>query len=127
MRRSGISVKAGDTIPHVMCLVEDPNGSGTLLSEACMPEDVMNNKACLGKLHANVSIERTWANSHPSLLDLQYYLHKQILPPVNRLCGPIEGADMESLASSLGKQKQWPYEVSWTLFTNFKLRNFRLK
>jgi DNA polymerase elongation subunit (family B) len=35
--------------------------------------------------------------------DLKWYMHKQILPPVNRLCGPIKGTDLERLASCLGK------------------------
>jgi hypothetical protein len=44
MRRSGIAVKAGDTIPYVMCSLEDSAGS-----EPRMPEDVANMKAQLGK------------------------------------------------------------------------------
>ena len=34
--------------------------------------------------------------------DVQYYLHKQILPPVERLCAPISGTDITRLAECLG-------------------------
>ncbi|KAF2006808.1 hypothetical protein P154DRAFT_614940 [Amniculicola lignicola CBS 123094] len=34
--------------------------------------------------------------------DIEYYLHKQILPPVERLCAPIEGTNITMLAACLG-------------------------
>ncbi|KAI9686890.1 MAG: DNA-directed DNA polymerase alpha catalytic subunit pol1 [Bathelium mastoideum] len=34
--------------------------------------------------------------------DIDYYLHKQILPPVERLCAPISGTNITLLASCLG-------------------------
>ncbi|KAF2843119.1 hypothetical protein M501DRAFT_993968 [Patellaria atrata CBS 101060] len=34
--------------------------------------------------------------------DVDYYLHKQILPPVERLCAPISGTDVTRLAGCLG-------------------------
>jgi DNA polymerase alpha subunit A len=34
--------------------------------------------------------------------DIDYYLHKQILPPVERLCAPISGTDVTRLADCLG-------------------------
>ncbi|KAF2797422.1 DNA polymeras-like protein alpha catalytic subunit [Melanomma pulvis-pyrius CBS 109.77] len=34
--------------------------------------------------------------------DIDYYLHKQILPPVERLCAPISGTDITMLAACLG-------------------------
>jgi DNA polymerase alpha subunit A len=34
--------------------------------------------------------------------DIDYYLHKQILPPVERLCAPISGTDVTQLADCLG-------------------------
>ncbi|KAF2871921.1 DNA polymerase alpha catalytic subunit A [Massariosphaeria phaeospora] len=34
--------------------------------------------------------------------DIDYYLHKQILPPVERLCAPISGTNITMLASCLG-------------------------
>jgi DNA polymerase alpha subunit A len=37
-----------------------------------------------------------------SLPDIDYYLHKQILPPVERLCAPISGTNITQLADCLG-------------------------
>lgn len=34
--------------------------------------------------------------------DVDYYLHKQILPPVERLCAPIDGTNVTRLAECLG-------------------------
>ncbi|KAF2084839.1 hypothetical protein K490DRAFT_48247 [Saccharata proteae CBS 121410] len=34
--------------------------------------------------------------------DIDYYLHKQILPPVERLCAPIAGTNLTRLAECLG-------------------------
>jgi DNA polymerase alpha subunit A len=34
--------------------------------------------------------------------DIDYYLHKQILPPVERLCAPISGTNITMLAACLG-------------------------
>ena len=34
--------------------------------------------------------------------DIDYYLHKQILPPVERLCAPISGTNVTQLADCLG-------------------------
>ncbi|PSN66770.1 DNA polymeras-like protein alpha catalytic subunit [Corynespora cassiicola Philippines] len=34
--------------------------------------------------------------------DIEYYLHKQILPPVERLCAPISGTNITLLAACLG-------------------------
>jgi DNA polymerase alpha subunit A len=34
--------------------------------------------------------------------DIDYYLHKQILPPVERLCAPINGTNVSLLAECLG-------------------------
>ncbi|KAE9979169.1 hypothetical protein BLS_010101 [Venturia inaequalis] len=34
--------------------------------------------------------------------DIDYYLHKQILPPVERLCAPISGTNITQLADCLG-------------------------
>lgn len=36
------------------------------------------------------------------VLDLEHYLANQILPPIERLCAPIEGTDRSRLAECLG-------------------------
>lgn len=49
MRRSGIAVKAGDTIPYIYCI--KPNTHGEAVErEPRMPDDVYCNRAVIGKL-----------------------------------------------------------------------------
>ncbi|KAK3109259.1 DNA-directed DNA polymerase alpha catalytic subunit pol1, partial [Teratosphaeriaceae sp. CCFEE 6253] len=58
------------------------------------------------------SAEKAASNAHPLdevlakdsglIPDVDYYLHKQILPPVERLCAPISGTDVALLAECLG-------------------------
>jgi DNA polymerase elongation subunit (family B) len=36
------------------------------------------------------------------VLDFEYYLVNQVLPPIERLCDPIEGTDRSRLAECLG-------------------------
>eukprot|EP00948_MAST-09A_sp_MAST-9A-sp1_P002887 g2887.t1 len=43
-----------------------------------------------------------------SILDVEWYLTNQILPPISRLCSPIEGLDSARLASSLGLKYNVP-------------------
>ena len=49
-------------------------------------------------------------------LDYDYYLSNQILPPIERLCEPIEGTDRSRLAECLG--------MFLTLYKNLKLESF---
>ena len=35
-------------------------------------------------------------------VDFEYYISQQILPPIERLCDPIEGTDRSRLAECLG-------------------------
>lgn len=46
--------------------------------------------------------------------DIDYYLHKQILPPVERLCAPISGTNVTMLADCLGLDTS-KYRVSTTI------------
>jgi len=55
-------------------------------------------------------------------LDNDYYLSQQILPPVERLCEPIEGIDRARLAECLGQfghehtlfMPGWRFWKAWT-------------
>lgn len=72
-------------------------------------KDVMSYIIC-GE--ASGSAEKAAGNAHPvdEVLraenelkpDMDYYLHKQILPPVERLCAPIDGTNVTLLAECLG-------------------------
>ncbi|KAI8644466.1 hypothetical protein BD408DRAFT_340513 [Parasitella parasitica] len=77
MRRSGIAVKAGDTIPYIYCKKTASDGDGR---EPRMPDDVHGGKA---------------------VIDKEWYLLRQVLPSVDRICMPLEGTDRDKLAKCL--------------------------
>lgn len=81
MRRQGVNIKCGDVVPYVICT--RTNDVGMLFNEPCIPESCSTNEN----------------------LDIEWYLSKQILPPVNRLCAPIEGIDLNSLLICVGLSK----------------------
>nr|POE94229.1 dna polymerase alpha catalytic subunit [Quercus suber] len=78
----GKHVKAKDVMSFVIC----GNSSGSAenaAKNARSMDEVMAKDSDLGP-------------------DIDYYLHKQILPPVERLCAPINGTDVSLLAECLG-------------------------
>lgn len=72
-------------------------------------KDVMSFVICG---NSSGSAEQAAKNAHPLaevmakdselVPDVDYYLHKQILPPVERLCAPISGTNVSLLAECLG-------------------------
>lgn len=81
-------------------------------------KDVMNFVICGS---SGGSAENAAKNAHPLdevlakdsglVPDGEYYLHKQILPPVERLCAPISGTNVTLLAECLGLDTS-KYKVS---------------
>src|SRR6201995_6078273 len=49
--------------------------------------------------------------------DIEYYLHKQIFPPIERLCAPIPGTDSVRLAECLGLDVR-KYQINTSAGTN---------
>ncbi|KAK0471778.1 DNA polymerase alpha catalytic subunit [Armillaria novae-zelandiae] len=81
--RSG-SARAGDVIPYIFCLAEREESAKTGQADrARHPNE-------LRKAGSDLKI------------DYQYYLSQQILPPIERLCDPIEGTDRTHLVECLG-------------------------
>ncbi|KAK0266864.1 DNA-directed DNA polymerase alpha catalytic subunit pol1 [Friedmanniomyces endolithicus] len=78
----GKPVKAKDVMAFVIC----GSSSGSA-------EKAANNA------HA---IDEVLAKDSGLVPDIDYYLHKQILPPVERLCAPISGTNVAMLAECLG-------------------------
>lgn len=81
MKHRGLSARAGDTIPYVICQ-EGSSGGSSLSERAFHPDEVRTNPA--------LAIDGAW------------YLAQQILPPVSRLCECVEGTDSARLAMCLG-------------------------
>lgn len=62
MRAAGISVRAGDTIPYVICQVDHiPNGSKTGFAEkAFHPDDIVHGKKSLGNDETHTEARMTF-------------------------------------------------------------------
>ena len=77
-------IKPGDYIKYVICKDGDGGSSGSgIAARAFHPDEVVASK---GKL----------------VIDEKYYLENQILPPIMRLCDPIESIEASRVAVSLG-------------------------
>lgn len=78
----GKHIKAKDVMSYIIC--NSSSGSAEQAAKNAFPVD---------------EVLRTESELKP---DIDYYLHKQILPPVERLCAPIEGTNVTLLAECLG-------------------------
>ncbi|KAF2644604.1 DNA polymeras-like protein alpha catalytic subunit [Massarina eburnea CBS 473.64] len=78
----GKNVKAKDVMSFI--ITGENNGSAESAAKNAYPVDEV--------LKANSELKP----------DVDYYLHKQILPPVERLCAPISGTNITMLAACLG-------------------------
>ncbi|ORX91154.1 hypothetical protein K493DRAFT_409457 [Basidiobolus meristosporus CBS 931.73] len=85
MKSKGISIRAGDTVPFVICRASDDNQStkSSYAERAYHPDDVTR-------------------QGSPLTIDIEWYLNQQVHPPVARLCDPIEGTDAAHIAHCLG-------------------------
>ncbi|KAL5492315.1 POL1 [Sanghuangporus weigelae] len=84
MKSKGQSARAGDVIPYIFCLSDsgESNKSGQA-DKAHHPDELRRSNGVFQ-------------------IDFEYYLSQQILPPIERLCEPIEGTDRARLAECLG-------------------------
>lgn len=78
----GKSVKAKDVMSFVICGTN--SGSAEQAAKNAHP------------------LDEVLAKDSELVPDVDYYLHKQILPPVERLCAPISGTNVALLAECLG-------------------------
>ncbi|TDL23727.1 DNA polymerase alpha catalytic subunit [Rickenella mellea] len=85
MKSKGHTPRGGDVIPYIFCLGEDGQAS-TKTAQA-------------DKAHHPDEIRKADSTLQ---IDFEYYLSQQILPPIERLCDPIEGTDRARLAECLG-------------------------
>ncbi|KAJ7460715.1 DNA polymerase family B-domain-containing protein [Mycena latifolia] len=84
MKLRGGDARLGDVIPYVFCLSEGEETAKTAQADrAKHPEEFKRAGAELK-------------------LDFEHYLGHQVLPPIERLCEPIEGTDRARLAECLG-------------------------
>ncbi|EKM50078.1 uncharacterized protein PHACADRAFT_213841 [Phanerochaete carnosa HHB-10118-sp] len=84
MKAKGSAARSGDVIPYIFCLGEGGESSKSAQAERAKHPD---------------EIKRAGSDLR---IDYEYYLSQQILPPIERLCEPIEGTDRARLAECLG-------------------------
>ncbi|EPT01010.1 hypothetical protein FOMPIDRAFT_1030188 [Fomitopsis schrenkii] len=84
MKARGGTGRAGDVIPYVFCLGDNGESAKSAQADKAKHPDEVRRAASELKI------------------DYEYYLSQQILPPVERLCEPIEGTDRARLAECLG-------------------------
>ncbi|VDC06072.1 unnamed protein product [Peniophora sp. CBMAI 1063] len=84
MKARGASARAGDVIPYIFCVDEGGESSGKTAQadRARHPDEIRK--------------------ATDTKIDFEYYLAHQVLPPIERLCDPIEGTDRARLAECLG-------------------------
>ncbi|KEP54793.1 DNA polymerase II [Rhizoctonia solani 123E] len=84
MKERGGHARIGDVIPYIFCLGGDGTSVKTGQADRAYHPDELR------KTDSELKI------------DFEYYIAQQILPPVERLCDPIEGTDRARLAECLG-------------------------
>lgn len=80
LRAMGRHVQVGDTIQYIICESNDP--SKQLIADRAFHPDQVRKDGLTP--------------------DYEWYLANQVLPPLSRLCEPIEGTDSAMLAMCLG-------------------------
>ncbi|TFK51987.1 hypothetical protein OE88DRAFT_1658731 [Heliocybe sulcata] len=84
MKTRGASARSGDVIPYVFCLGADGETAKTGQADRARHPDEVRKAGSDCKI------------------DYEFYLSQQVLPPIERLCEPIEGTDRSRLAECLG-------------------------
>jgi len=102
MKAKGGSARSGDVIPYIFCLAEGEETAKTAQADRAKHPDEVR------RADAGFQIGRAMfvaARFHLTdiALDFEYYLANQVLPPIERLCEPIEGTDRPRLAECLGR------------------------
>ncbi|KAG4305731.1 hypothetical protein PORY_000641 [Pneumocystis oryctolagi] len=100
-KAKGGIVRVNDVIGYI--ITGDENDNRHVAERACLPQEVIKSP--------NIKI------------DYNYYLANQILPPVERLCGPIEGTDRTRLAECLGLDIR-KYQINETNHTEYKISTY---
>jgi DNA polymerase alpha subunit A len=100
LKAKGGSARAGDVIPYIFCLAEGEETSKTAQADrARHPDEV---RRANSGLQIGTETFRACFHLTDVTLDFEHYLANQILPPIERLCEPIEGTDRSRLAECLG-------------------------
>ncbi|KIJ65181.1 hypothetical protein HYDPIDRAFT_27902 [Hydnomerulius pinastri MD-312] len=85
MKAKGGSARVGDVIPYIFCVAPGEESAKSAQADRAKHPDEIK-KAAPKEL----------------TIDYEHYLAHQVLPPIERLCEPIEGTDRARLAECLG-------------------------
>jgi len=104
MKARGGVAKAGEVIPYVFCLGSDGKTSKSAQADHAFHPDEFRRKDSGLKIGTpNTGQPDKPASSHViAVVDFDFYLSQQVLPPIERLCEEIEGTDRARLAECLG-------------------------
>ncbi|KAJ2926264.1 hypothetical protein H1R20_g10824, partial [Candolleomyces eurysporus] len=84
MKAKGLTARTGTVVQYIFCLAQGEESTKTAQADrARHPEEIKRSE---GQLK----------------IDYEFYLANQILPPIERLCDPIEGTDRARIAECLG-------------------------
>ena len=95
-------VNIGDHIPYVICNEVEPVSADTPVKEE---EKDDKDKAKRGKVPAADRAhhpDEVLRSNGGLTVDVEWYLTQQILPPISRLCEPIDGTSPAQLSEQLG-------------------------
>ncbi|TFK39510.1 DNA polymerase alpha catalytic subunit [Crucibulum laeve] len=84
MKTRGGTAHSGDVIPYIFCLAEGEESAKSAQADRAKHPDELRRAGAELKI------------------DYEHYLSQQVLPPIERLCEPIEGTDRARLAECLG-------------------------
>jgi len=104
MKKMGLGIRTGDTIPYVICAGEEFKETKIIADRARHPNDISSSDTLkIGMI--SIKFEGFMYNEWHDLIvlvDYEWYLNQQVHPAVARLCEPIEGTDAVQIARSLG-------------------------
>ena len=94
----GKNVRVNDVMSYIVTMGDEQTKSLPAPKRSYTPQDVLKAESGLSP-------------------DIEYYLYKQIFPPIERLCAPIPGTDSVRLAECLGLDTR-KYQISTSSSSN---------
>jgi DNA polymerase alpha subunit A len=86
MKAKGGSARVGNVIPYIFCAAPGEESAKSAQADRAKHPDELRK-----------------ATPEEFSIDYEHYLAHQVLPPIERLCEPIEGTDRARLAECLGE------------------------
>lgn len=90
-------VNVGDHIPYVICKVPDAKPSESDVTMRSPPVK-SSKKSIVDRAYHPEEVVRSAGGL---IIDIEWYLTQQILPPIARLCEPIDGTSSQIMAEKV--------------------------